>query len=136
MATIVLTNAYVSINSSDESDHVRSVTLEYNAELLDDTAMGDTTRSRIGGLKDWSLTVEFYQDFADDDLDEDMFNLVGTTTTVAVRPVNGAIATTNPEYTGTAILESWPILGNAVGEMAMATATFRSAGALTRDVTP
>lgn len=131
-----LTDAYVALGGTEYSDHVRSVTLEYSAELLDDTAMGDTTRSRTGGLKDWSVTIEFYQDFADNDIDETLFGLVGTTTTVAVRPDNTTISATNPEYTGTAILESAPPLGGAVGELAMVTATFRSAGALTRDVTP
>ena len=128
------TNAHVSINSVDQSDHVRSATLEYTSELLDNTAMGDDTRSRVGGLKDWTLTVEFYQDFADNDLDEQLFALVGTTTTVAIRPVNTTASATNPEYTGTAILESAPPLGGAVGELAMITATFRSAGTLTRGV--
>ena len=48
MATRVLTDAFVSWAGVDLSDHVRSVTLTYSAELLDDTAMGDTAR-----LKRW-----------------------------------------------------------------------------------
>jgi len=63
MATFAFTDAYVSINSVDLSDHVRSVTINVEAEDLEDTAMGSTFRSRIGGLKDWSLDIEFNQDF-------------------------------------------------------------------------
>ena len=40
MATFVFTDASVTINSVDLSDHVRSVTLDLSAEEQDDTAMG------------------------------------------------------------------------------------------------
>ena len=45
MAHFVITAARVEINSVVLSDHVESVSLEYKAELQDDTNMGDTTRS-------------------------------------------------------------------------------------------
>lgn len=132
MATLVLNNAYVSINSVDLSDHVRQVTVNYQAELLDETAMGATTRARKGGLKDWSMTIEFLQDFAAGEVDATLFGLVGTTFTVEVRPTSAARSATNPGYTGTGILESYPPLGNAVGEMAMTTVTIQAAGDLSR----
>jgi hypothetical protein len=50
MASFVLTNAYVKINSVDLSDHVRSVKINYSAETPDNTAMGATTHSRLPGL--------------------------------------------------------------------------------------
>src|SRR3989304_5712860 len=136
MATVVFTDAQVVINAVDLSDHVRQVTLEYNAEALDETAMADTTRVRKGGLLDWSVTVEFFQDFAASEVDVTLFALVGTTFTVAVRPTTDAIAATNPEFPGTGILESYQPMGNAVGEMLMAPVTIRAAGVLTRDITP
>ena len=64
MATFVFTDASVTINSVDLSDHVRSVTLDITAEEQDDTAMGATFRSRKGGLKEGSLSLEFNSDFA------------------------------------------------------------------------
>lgn len=136
MAKMVLTNAYVQLNAVDLSDHVKSVTLNYSAEAVDDTAMGDTTKSRIGGLKDWSLEIEFQQDYASGKVDATLFDLVGTTFAVAVRPVNTTISSTNPEYQGTGLLESYKPMGGSVGELHMAPVTIQASSALVRDTTP
>lgn len=133
MAVLVLTDAFVSINAVDLSEYVRQVTLDYKADLQEDTAMGDSTRSRVGGLKDWSLQVEFNQDFAAAKVDATLFPLVGTTFAVIVRPVKGvAVSATNPNYTGTGILESYPPLGNSVGDLATTSITIQAAGTLSR----
>lgn len=133
MAQQVFSDAFVSINAVDLSDHVRSVTLNYAAEMLDDTVMGDDTRSRAGGLKDWSVNVEFINDWAAGEVDATLFTLVGSTSTIIVRPDNSdGVSATNPNYTGTAILESYPPLGNGVGELATTNATLQSAGTLSR----
>jgi len=46
--------------------------------MLDDTVMGDTTRSNIAGLLNWSIDVEFLQDFASAKVDATLFALVGS----------------------------------------------------------
>lgn len=132
MANVVLTNAYVALNSVNLSAFVRSVTLSYSAELQDDTAMGDSARSRIGGLKDWSLQIEFFQDYAASAPDVSLFSLVGTTFAVEVRHSAANAAATNPKYTGTGILESYQPVGGAVGENLMAPVVVQGVGALTR----
>jgi hypothetical protein len=56
-----------------------------------------------------------------------------------VRPVNAAISSSNPEYQGNAVLESYPPLVGEVGALGMATASFKPSGVncnLVRDVTP
>lgn len=123
---------YLSVNSVDLSDHVRSVTLTYNAEELDDTAGGDTHRSRIGGMKDWSLQVEFNQDFAAAKVDATIFSLVGTTTAIEVRPDTDAVSATNPKFTGNVLVTEYSPLANGVGELATTSATWPGSGALTR----
>ncbi len=132
MATTVLTNAHVQIGATDMSDHVRSVTLNYSADMIEDTNMGDNTRQRIGGLKDWSIELELAQDFAAI-VDPILFDLVGSTFTVTIRPDSAAMSATNPEFTGTGILESYPPLGNPVGELATTTVTIQAAGQLSRN---
>ena len=62
MATLALVDAVVSVNAKDLSSDGVKVDLEYSADELEDTAFGDTTKSRIGGLKDWGGTFEFNQD--------------------------------------------------------------------------
>lgn len=141
MAAIVYTDALVVINSVDLSDHVKSVTLNYESEVLDDTVMGTSgTRSAICGLKNWSLEVNFLQDYAAGEVDATLFGLVGAVAfPIRVRPSKtNAISTSNPEYQGDAILASYPPITGEVGALGTATASFRAGGGstLVRDVMP
>ena len=133
MATLAFTNASIIINTVDLSNDVASMTLNYNAESLDATAMGDTARKRKGGLFDWSIDVTFHQDFAAGQVDATFFALVGTTSCVQIKPVNAAASATNPRFGGTAVLESYPPLSGAVGSLLQATVRFVSAGDLSRN---
>ena len=135
MATQVFTDAYLSVGGTDLSDHVQSVTLEYSAELQDDTAMGDTARSRKGGLKDWTVSVTFFQDRAASEVDATLFSLVGTSVALVLQGDNnsGTATSTNPTYTGNAILAEYQPMGGDIGSMEMAPVTFNADGALTRN---
>lgn len=130
--SLVLTDAFVSLGGTDISAYVRSVSLPYGAEMLDDTTMGDTTRINKGGLKTWSIDIELQQVFTDNLIDEILFPLVGTTFTVIVRPTSSAVGVSNPNYTGTGVLENYQPFGQSVGELATSTITIQSAGALSR----
>jgi len=118
MSEIVLKNAHVTLDGNDISAYVKGVTINYNAEMLDRTAMGDDTRNKIGGLKDFSATVECHADYAAAALDSIMFPLVGTTIAMVIRPDAGAVSTSNPQYTKNMVVESYPPLGGSVGELA------------------
>lgn len=132
MATFAFIDAYVTVNSVDLSDDVRQVTLTVSADELDDTAMGDTFRSRIGGLKDWSVSLEFNSDFAASQVDATLWPLLGTTTTIAIRPTSGSKSATNPEYTGSVLVSQVNPLGNGVGDLATVSVQWPGAGTLTR----
>lgn len=133
MANMVLYNAYLSVNSVDLSDHTHSLTLNYEAEMLDETMMGDLTRSNKPGLKNWSADAEFESDFAVGEVDATLFPLIGAAAfPIEIRPDAGAVAVTNPKFTGNAVLENYQPLGGTVGELSMTSCTFRSAGTLSR----
>ena len=132
MASFVLNDASVTINSVDLSDHVQSVTINYGAEMQDETAMSDDTRINKGGLKTWSMDIQFKQDHAASEVDATLFSLVGTTFTVAVRPTSSAVGSTNPSFTGTGCLESYNPVGGSVGDLATTSVTIQSAGTLSR----
>ncbi len=138
MANKVLKDARVFINAVDLSDHVRQVTLNYKAELQDDTAMGDSGRSRLPGLLDWSADIEFYQDYASGKVDATLFPLIGAAAfAVRISSDNtAAISATNPEYQGNAVLESYPPVTGTIGENMMAPIKLMGVGVLTRDTTP
>jgi hypothetical protein len=134
MAVLVLTNAKVLVNAVDLSDHVRQVTITYQADIQDKTAMGATAHARIGGLKDWSVDIEFNQDFAASNVDATLYSIVGTSIVVDIQPVNAARSATNPSYNGNAVLESYKPISGKVGDMFIAPVTLRGDGVLNRSI--
>jgi hypothetical protein len=132
---LVFLNASVEINSVDLSDHVRSLTLNYGAEIFEITAMQDLARRRIAGLVDWSMDVEFNQDFDAASVDATLFPLVGAAAfAIAVRPDAAVVGATNPEFQGNGLLESYPPLAGGVSEVLTASCTIQGTGLLTRAV--
>lgn len=134
MPTLVLTDALVTINSIDLSDHVRSITFTYEGEEVDDTNMADTTRIMQGGLLNYGVDIEFSQDYAASEVDATLFPLVGTTTSVAIQPVSGAKSATNPSFEATMLLSSYSPIQGAVGDLAIAPVHFGPASTLVRNV--
>ena len=132
MATLVYTNAKIEIKGVDLSAHASEVSLNYASETQDETAMGDDTRIRKGGLKDWSVDVTFHQDYAAAAVDATLFSVVGTTVCVEVRPQNICSTSINPIYSGIAVLESYNPLGGSVGDLLDAPISLQSAGTLSR----
>lgn len=133
MGTLVLTDASVTVAGTDLSDHVQSVTLNYSADEVEDTNMGDDTHVFMAGtLKNWSLEVEFSQDYAASEVDATLFSAVGTSVALVVKPTSAAVSSTNPSFSGNGILTSYNPVGGSVGEKSVASATFQPAGSLTR----
>jgi hypothetical protein len=124
MAQIVLTNADITVNGVVLSDRANSVELNYEIESVEVTAFG-TNRSFIGGLQNNTITIEFMQDFAAAETEATIFPLVGTQTSVTVRPSSAATSATNPLYTvsGTFLSSHTPVSAT-VGELAMTSLTF------------
>ena len=142
MARIVLTNVQVTVGAVDLSDHVASVTLSTTYDVLETTAFAGgnvpaAAKSRIAGLADNSVTLEFHQDFAAAEVEATIYPLLGTTAAVAIKPnTSSPIAADNPEYQFNALVSEWTPLNGAVGELATASVTWPISGAITKDVTP
>ena len=132
MATLHFRNAFLQINAVNLSDDASSITLNYASEMLDETAFGDSTRIRKGGLFDWSVDINFHQDYAASQVDATLFTLVGTTVCIEIRPQNICSTVANPRYEGIAVLESYQPVGGDVGTLLDAPVTFQSAADLTR----
>ena len=132
MATFVFTDAFVSINSVDLSDHVRSVILDLTSEEQDDTAMGANFRSRKGGLKDGSISLEFNSDFAASEIDATIFPILATSVAFEIRPTSSAASSTNPKYTGNCLVTQHVPFGNAVGDLATTSVTWPTTGTVSR----
>lgn len=138
MARIVLTNAYITINSVNLSDHIKSVTLTTSDDIVETTAFGSTARTRVAGLADNSVALEFDQDYAASSVEATInaagSSLVGTVTTIVVKPNGATTAADNPSYTFSALISEWTPLNGAVGELASASVTWPISGAITKAV--
>jgi hypothetical protein len=129
MAVLILTNAYCSVNGTDLSDHVKTVTVSTTDDQVEITAMGATAKTYAKGLGDATITVEFFQDYAAAKVDATLFPLKASSTpfTVGVRPVNSARSTTNPEYQISALLYGYNPLDGGVGAASSTSVTFANA---------
>lgn len=132
MAAFNFYNASVTINSVDLSSAVTSVTLSQTADNLETTAMGDTARTYIGGLTTGNVDLTFNQDFAASQVEATIYPLLGTTTTVVVKPDAGATSATNPSYTFTALITEWPTLDGDVGSVAQSSVSWPITGTITK----
>ena len=118
MTTYANLDLRLEINSVDLSDWATEVSLPIEFDELDDTAFGDTARSRLAGLQDGSVSVNWNVDFAAASNDVTIFPLLGTVTTIKVRPTSSAIGSTNPEYVGSYLVSKWQPFNSSVGQLA------------------
>lgn len=139
MARLVLTDASVVINGINLSQYITSVGLTTTDDVVDTSAFGGGgARTRVAGLQDNSLTLEFNQDFAaggpEISINALGSSLVGTTTTVVIKPTSSAVSVNNPSYTLTALVTEWQVLSGAVGELATVSTTWPITGVITKAV--
>jgi hypothetical protein len=133
MAVLALTDASITINSVALSSKANSVTVNYEVDSVEVTAFG-SNHNFIGGLQNLSVEVALMQDFASAQTEATIYPLVGTTTTLVIKPTSGAVGATNPSYTITgAFLASHTPVAGGVGELAMTSLSF-TGGTLTKAV--
>jgi hypothetical protein len=132
MAKIVLTNPSISIAGTDLSSSISSVTIDTKYDIVETTSFGDTAKKRVAGLADNSISLEFFQDFASSSVEAIVFPLLGTATTVIIKPVATTTTTTNPSYTVSALVSEWQPLKGGIGQLATASVTWPVSGAITK----
>lgn len=132
MAKFVATDYSITINGSDFSSSLAAVTLDITAEEQDTTAFGSGFRTRIGGLKDGSVTLDFHQDFGAASVDATIFPLLGTQATVVIKPTSSAVGATNPTYTATCLVTQYQPFASNVGDLASLSLTWPTSGSVVR----
>jgi hypothetical protein len=130
----VITNASVTIGGVDLSQHIRKVTLSTKRAELDSTTFGNTAKRRLAGLAENQISLDFNQDFSASTVEASVFSLLGTTTTVVIKPVSSTVSSTNPSYTMSVLVTEWTPLDVQVGDLASATITWPVDGSITKAV--
>lgn len=108
------------------------MTFNVEVEELEDTAMGDIWRNRLGGLKDYNLDLEFNSDFAAAAVDATLWPLFGTVTTFSIKATSATTAATNPMYSGGLLISQHNPFGGTVGDLAKNSLAWPGSGALVR----
>jgi hypothetical protein len=132
VAKFVATDIKTTINSVDFSDHIAAVTLNITSDEIETTAFGGSGfRTRVAGLKDASITIDFHQDFATTGsgaVDSTIWGAFGSLATVVVTPTSGSVSATNPSYTGVFLISQTNPVASSVGDLATQSLTWPSAG--------
>ena len=121
-----LSNPTITVNSVDLSDQCTSATLTVKYDALESTAFGGTSRVYVAGLGDHELQVELFMSYAATETYATLATLVGTATTVVMKPTSSAVGATNPSFTLTGTyLEALPVIDAALGELSSISLTFK-----------
>lgn len=135
MTAMVLTAAYLAINSVDVSNRTKKVELTVDVDEQDITTFASSGwKEVLGGIKSGTLAVTFNNDYADDDLDEDLWALLGTKVAFEVRSSSSAVGASNPKYTGTVLIKELKPVAGGVGDVAEQDVTWPTSATVTRAV--
>ena len=132
MPKFAATDYSVTINGTNFSDSLNSVELAQEADNLETTAFGSTWRTRIGGLKQATLTLNFMQDTAAGSVDATLNPLLGSLATVIIKNTSATVSSTNPTYTMTALVTQYSPFASSVGDIATFSVTWPVSGTVTR----
>lgn len=126
-----LTDASVTVNGVDLSDHVTAVTIEQTTPEVDVTTMGSAFQVFTPGIPDGTITVTFMQDFAAAEIDATLSPLysAGTPFPVVVKADSAGVGATNPTFTmGSARMYSYSPIAGDIGSALSTEVAFRNAG--------
>ena len=136
-----LSNPVVLIGSSsasttDITDQVSAVTVNYVVEALEDTAFGSTARTNTGGLQNNSVSITLYASYAASESYAVLSALVGTKCFLRVKPTSAALSATNPGFElSSTFLSALPVINSNLGELAVYEIELMG-GSYTADITP
>jgi len=133
MAIFVATDFSVSINGSTAlASYLTQVELKTSANDITTTAFGSTWVTRVAGLKEGSLTLQFNQDYAASTVDATLWPLLGTNATVVIKPTSTATSSSNPAYTAIVLVNDLTPVSGQIGDLATFSVTWPTTGTVSR----
>lgn len=137
MSKEVLTDCEIVLGGYDFQSLANSVTISGDTEVIDVTGFDSSgTREYLLGFKNWTVTIEYWDDFADNALNEVLFGFWGTSQTLTVTKADTTVSATNPKYSGTVLVTNPTFMRAGVGQAAGGSLTLQGTGALQRIVAP
>ena len=136
MAKFYAQDYKVTIGTAVLSSSIASVTLDITTDEVETTAFGSSYRTRIGGLKDASVSLDFHQDFGAGAVDALLFPLMGETVAIKIAPTSGTVTATNPEYRFNALVTQYQPFAGSIGDLASLSITWPVSGEIVRGTAP
>jgi hypothetical protein len=118
------------VAGTDLSDHVQKISAPEKWPNLDVTGMGAKFVERLLGIGDFSVAVDFFQDYALGSVYATLAPLAGSNTPfgVSIVPVKtGGPSATNPRFYFLAVLDGNDLINGAAGAPSMISCTFWNA---------
>jgi hypothetical protein len=136
LANYIFVDGYLLLNAVNMSAMAKKITLKTSVVEQPNTAFGSAGyTSVIGGLKGFSLDLDFNQDMAASQVDQLLFPLLGTVTSFEVRATSAAASTTNPAYRGSVLVKDYTPFDGSVGDLADLSVSWTGTGQLLRQTT-
>ena len=121
-----LSNPVVTVNTVALTGWCSAASLNVRFDALDNTTFGETARTYTKGLGDHELTLTLLLTYASAETYATLAPLVGTTTTVIVKPTSAVDSATNPGFTLTGtFLAELPVINATLGELQTIDITFQ-----------
>jgi len=113
-----LANPVVTVNSVALTGFCTAASVMRVQESIDTTSFGSTSREFSSGLANNTVSMTLFLTYAASETYATLKSLVGTKTTVTVKPTSAATSATNPLHTMTGCyLETLPVLDTSLGEI-------------------
>lgn len=132
MAVFYAQDFKVTIGTVNLSSYVTAVTLEMTADEVETTAFGSAARTRIGGLKDGNVSIDFNQDFAAGAVEATLYPLLGTIATVTLVPTSGTVSASNPQYAVPCLVSQHVPVNGQIGDLVTLSVTWPTSGTVTK----
>jgi len=133
MAIFVATDFSVSINGSTAlASYLTQVELKTSANDITTTSFGSTWVTRVAGLKEGTVTLQFNQDYAAAAVDATIWPLLGTSATVVIKPTSTATSATNPAYTAICLVNDLTPVSGHIGDLSTFSITWPTNGTVSR----
>lgn len=132
MAVLYAQDYKITIGGVNLSDHITAVTLEVSTDDIETTAFGSAARTRIGGLKDGQVSIDFNHDYAAASVEATLYPLLGTIATVVMVPTSGTVTATNPSYTVACLVNQHSPIAAQIGDLSTFSVTWPTSGTVTK----
>ena len=136
MAKFIGKNTRVKVNDVDLTANVASVTINESVDEIETTALGQAARSRIAGLQDASVTIDFHSDYGVGSVNDTVGSVFGGTAEIKILAgtvlAQGTAAATAPLYSVTVLCSSQDVVNSQVGDISTFSVTWPAVGVVTK----